>query len=76
LQIFLLRIKEKNDYNPSVFRTLRFAISSNFSRFSRNIFAASTFAGLASLGSASKDTTESKIFSILCTGLQRSALVS
>lgn len=38
-------------YKPNVLRTLRLAVSSNLSRFSRNIFAASTFAGLASLGS-------------------------
>ena len=41
----------RTSQRPSVFRTLDFAISSNCSRFSRNNLAASTFAGLASLGS-------------------------
>ena len=42
----------------------------------RHILAASTFAGDSVLGSASMDMTLSRIFSMLCTGDQRSLLDS
>ncbi len=63
-------------YKLSDLRTVLRAISLNLLRSSRHILAASTFAGLSSFGSANIDKTEINIFSILCTGLQRSVLLS
>lgn len=62
----------ETSHNPSDFRTDLRAISLNLARSSRYILAASTLAGLSSLGSASMETTEMRIFSIDWTGDQRS----
>ncbi|KAJ8605729.1 hypothetical protein MRB53_041370 [Persea americana] len=53
---------------PRTLRTLRRTSFSYSSRFSRHILAASTFAGLSSLGSASMLMTLIKIFSTLWMG--------
>lgn len=62
--------------SPKVLRTILCAILLNSSLFSLHIFDASTFAGDSSLGSASIETTDNKIFSTLCTGDHRSELDS
>lgn len=50
-------------YNPSDLLTLSRTLLSKSCRLSRHILAASTFAGLSSLGSASIDMTDISIFS-------------
>lgn len=62
--------------SPRDFCTICLAILQNCSRSSRHILEASTLAPLSSLGSASMLTTDRRIFSTLCTGLHRSALLS
>lgn len=63
-------------HSPRDFCTSCRATRWNCSRSSRHILDASTFAPLSSLGSANILTTDSRIFSTLCTGLHRSALLS
>lgn len=55
-------------HRPNDLLTPSRTLLSNSGRRSRHIFAASTFAGLSSLGSANIDMTEIKIFSTLCMG--------
>lgn len=62
--------------SPRDFCASCLATRQNCSRSSRHILEASTLAPLSSLGSASMLTTDSRIFSTLCTGLHRSALLS
>jgi hypothetical protein len=63
-------------YNPKLVRTPCRTFLSNIFRCSLHIFAASTFAGLSSFGSASMLITDIKIFSTLCIGLHRSLACS
>lgn len=62
--------------SSSVSWTWLAAMDLNSSGLSLYIFAASTLAGLSTLGSANMDITESKTFSTLWTGLHRSELFS
>ena len=55
-------------HNPKLFLTSLRTLSSNSALLSLHIFAASTFAGLSSFGSASMLITEIKIFSTDCIG--------
>lgn len=57
---------------PSILLTPSRTFCSYSSLRSRHIFAASTFAGLSSLGSASMLMTDMRIFSTLCMGDHRS----
>ncbi len=59
-----------------VCRTCCMAIRLNCLRSSLYILAASTLAGLSTLGSASMLITERRMLWTLCTGLQRSLLFS
>lgn len=63
-------------HSPRDFCASCLATLQNCSRSSRHILDASTLAPLSSLGSASMLTTDRRIFSTLCTGLHRSALLS
>jgi hypothetical protein len=64
------------DHNPNPFLTFCLTIFSYSALFSLHILAASTFAGLSSLGSASILMTLNKIFSTDCIGLHRSSAFS
>ena len=55
-------------YRPSDRLTPSRTLFSNSGRRSLHIFAASTFAGLSSFGSANIDMTDIRIFSTLCMG--------
>ncbi len=61
-----------NTYNPKLLLTPSLTLLSYPPRSSLHIFAASTFAGLSSFGSASILITLIKIFSTLWIGLHRS----
>ena len=63
-------------YRPNMRRTLSLTLASYSGRRSRHILAASTLAGLSSLGSASMLMTEIRIFSTDWMGLQRSEACS
>jgi len=63
-------------HNPRLLLTLSLTLRSNCARRSLHIFAASTFAGLSSFGSASIDMTDIRIFSTLCMGDHRSDALS
>lgn len=71
-----LRVRGAGPQSPRDFCASCLATRQNCSRSSRHILEASTLAPLSSLGSASMLTTDSRIFSTLCTGLHRSALLS
>jgi hypothetical protein len=61
-----------NYSRPNPLLTSRFTVFSYSPLLSLHIFAASTFAGLSSFGSASILITLISIFSTLCIGLHRS----
>jgi hypothetical protein len=62
----------ERDHSPSDCLTLSLTLLSYSSRWLRHILAASTLAGLSSLGSARRFITESRIFSTDWMGDQRS----
>lgn len=63
-------------YHSCVFRTILLTFFSNASLSSRHCFAASTLAGLSSLGEEIIDSTEMRIDSTVCTGSHRSLALS
>lgn len=71
-----IHLQFKSAHRPKPFFTSSRTFCSYSGRRSRHIFAASTFAGLSSLGSASMLMTDRRIFSTLWMGDQRSEACS